>query len=182
MKRMVLVFMVAVIAAMLLPAAAMAADTVYGMERGTGTIWQIEPVTGIANPIKTVGPPPAWSSISPNGLAYEPDSGRIYFTQYGEPDGRPSQLYFWDGFQLVDAGPLSGEVAAATISGGRYYYIVGGPSGQRTDDMYVVTFASDGKIVSNSFVKDIAATASLAVRWRRRSRSRRRVDIRLGQL
>ena len=111
--------------------------SVYGIQRNTGEIYEIDPTTGDATLEFTVQSPVTPSSVGPNGLAYDEDNGYWYYTTYGGL----AQLYFWDGSAQTDAGYLGHSIADGDFYDGKYYYIAGG-----TDDQYEVTFKGDGTI------------------------------------
>lgn len=169
-KKLTVILVLAVMALVVFAAVAMAVvlpdGYVYGMERSTGKVYQINPLDGSATAIYTVTAPPAVTTASPNGLAYNYATERLYYVQYGTSTASSpavSQLYFWDGTNQYGPWALSGEIAAATCVGNSYYYIVGGPNElNRTDDLYRVTFNADGSVASDTRVAELAVLAGLS--------------------
>lgn len=128
---------------------------VYGMARNTGDVWGIDVVNGTAwVEFESVAPIP--SGISPNGLAYDGVSRRMYYCNYRT--SAPRDLYFWDystGSEVL-AGNLGVENAAADFYKGKYYYIASLPA---SDDLYEVTLNKDGTMFSNLKIVDLSADA-----------------------
>ena len=87
------------------------------------------------------------SPSSPNGIAFDPDGRRLYYSV--DPDvgttGNPVELWFYDlaDGQQVLAGQLQQQAAGAGWYDGRYWYIH-----NETDDLYAVSFDPDGTITS----------------------------------
>ena len=87
------------------------------------------------------------SPSSPNGIAFDPDNRRLYYSV--DPDvgttGSPVELWFYDlvDDQQVLAGQLQQQAAGAGWYDGRYWYFH-----NETDDLYAVSFAPDGTIAS----------------------------------
>ena len=122
---------------------------VYGIERDTGIVWGIDVATGSVYQIFTVVSADT-SSVGPNGLAYDGENGRFYYCDYPGT----STLYFWDGTQELVACSLPyGDIAAADFDDGKYYFITGPPA---SDDLYEVTFNSDGTMATMTKLADIA--------------------------
>lgn len=129
---------------------------IYGMERLTGDVYKINVITGVAELSFSSVAPPA-TSISPNGLAYDGINKRMYYCDY-RTGSSPRPLYFWDynTSAEIQAGTLPVENAAADFYNGKYYYISSYPG---TDDLYEVTFNSNGTILNNIKLADIANNA-----------------------
>jgi sugar lactone lactonase YvrE len=132
------------------PVAAVDTPIVYGVQRETGEIWQINPIDGSPTLVFTAPIPPNRSSSSPNGLAYDSDNNRLYYTQYPGT----AQLYFYDGTIQQSAGALTGVIACADFYAGKYYYI-----SSATDDLYEVTFDANGFKASDTKIADITSNA-----------------------
>lgn len=128
---------------------------VYGTERATGNIWEVDATTGDATLVFTAPEPPSrsYSPGSPNGLAYDTINDRLYYTEYLGGGNRNSDLYFYDGVGQTFAGTLTGTIACADFYAGKYYYIAGNP----TDDLYEVTFNADGTVASKTKLADISS-------------------------
>jgi len=118
----------------------------YGIERYTGKVYEVDVLSGASSLEFTITPPPALGSAKPNGLAYDPaGDGRWYFCDY-QPT---TTLYFWDGISQQVAGDLTvddvgapvGDIADADFYDGKYYFVTGPPS---SDLLYEVTFDANG--------------------------------------
>ncbi len=135
---------------------------IYGMERFTGDVFAVDLLNGTATQtFSSVTPIPA--SASPNGLAYDTATMRVYYCDYqaNSPGDPVRALYFWDlenGGETL-AGDLGLENAAADMDGGKYYFIDSLPG---TDDLYEVTFNADGTIATQVKLADISGNAH---RW-----------------
>ena len=123
----------------------------YGIQRYTGQIWEINPTDGTATLEFTVASPVGIGSAAPNGLAFDEAKIYWYYTTYSGQ----AKLYFWDGAAQHYAGLLTGEIACGDFYEGKYYYIAGGPAGA-TDDLYEVTFDASGFIASEQKLADIS--------------------------
>jgi len=127
---------------------------IYGIERRNGKVWGVDVLAGTSWLEFTIPNPPGGNSASPNGLAYNPLNGFFYYTDY-TLDTNPDTLYFWDGTIQTTAGQVaSGTVACGDISDGKYYYI---PT--NTDDLYEITFNTDGTIATDTKLDDISDNA-----------------------
>lgn len=115
---------------------------VFGVERGTGDLYEIDPTAGTAYRLADIVDPLPSNVNSPNGLAYDAGTGRLYFS-VGEEAGASSDLYFWDGTATVLAGSVNGQSAGAAMFDGRYYFVK-----NATDDLMSVTFDLDGLVVA----------------------------------
>jgi fibro-slime domain-containing protein len=125
---------------------------VYGIQRYTGDVYGVDVPTGTSWLEFEMPTPPGANSASPNGLAYNPENGYLYYTDY-QLGTTPDTLYFWDGTAQGVAGQIAaGTVACGDIYNGKYYYI---PS--NTDDLYEVTFNPDGTIDTDTKLGDISA-------------------------
>lgn len=169
MKRLLVILLALVLAlGMTIPLAglAMAQDepVIYGVQRSTGEIYEINPLDGSYSLVFTAPIPPlrSYSPGSPNGLAYDTDNDRLYYTQYPGTVANTAELYFHEGGTQTYAGLLNGEIADADFYEGKYYYIAGGPNTGATDDLYEVTFNSDGTVAANTKIADITSNAH---RW-----------------
>jgi len=167
-KKLIAVLILAVIAVMGLSGSALALDppTVYGIDRNTGDVYEAEVETGTAewrfNATDTL-----ISVVSPNGLAWNPLNGYLYFTDYPLVGVGNTAFYYWNGSSvqpvtdaLGDPVMLTGDVACGTFdSAGNYYYIDGGGTSAdgnyRTDDLYMVTFDASFNVVSETKVADL---------------------------
>lgn len=80
----------------------------------------------------------------PNGLAYDPDNERLYFTTV-----MPNELYGYDLNTDTQwyAGDVTGSLACGAWWDGHYYYI---PQG--TDNLYMVSFNAAGMMTANTMV------------------------------
>jgi hypothetical protein len=93
------------------------------------------------------------SELSPNGIALDPDSQRLYFASFPDP-GSPadpgvptSNLYFIDPLEPTVvhwAGTLAGHASNGTFYEGNYLYIDHG-----TDFLRKVTLNADGLLISD---------------------------------
>ena len=118
---------------------------VYGIERYTGNVYEVDVLSGASSLVFTITPPPAVGSAKPNGLAYNDANGFIYFCDY-QPT---TTLYFWDGASQQTAGSLLldaagapvGDIADADFYNGEYYFVTGPPY---SDLLYKVSFNADG--------------------------------------
>jgi hypothetical protein len=129
--------------------------THYGIERFTGKVYGSDPLSGTSWYLFTI--PLGGNSASPNGLGYDANTNRFYYTDYklpNPPGTTPDTLYFWDGTNHVTAGQLSGTIACGDIDNGKYYYI---PNG--TDDLYEVVFNPDGTVLSDTKLADISGNS-----------------------
>jgi len=127
---------------------------VYGILRDTGDVYEIDILAGTSILVFEMPNPPGANSASPNGLAYDAENGRVYYTDY-QLGTNPDKLYFWDGVMQHLAGQIAqGTVACADFSDGKYYYI---PSG--TDDLRAISFNPDGTILSDVKIADISGNA-----------------------
>jgi hypothetical protein len=113
--------------------------TVYGVERGSGDLYEIDVVGSTATLIADINDPFPGNVNSPNGLAWDPSTGRLYFSANSSENDTDSDLYFWDGSAVVSAGTVPGLVAGATFFEGEYYYVK-----NATDDLVKVQFNPDG--------------------------------------
>jgi len=133
---------------------------VYGMQRSTGDVYLIDVPSGTASlSFSSVAPNP--TNISPNGLAYDGVNLRMYYADY-RTGTNPRPLYMWSYGATpptetqVGTLAIGVENAAADFYSGKYYYIASYPG---TDDLYEVTFDTDGMVVPGGNVKiaDLAA-------------------------
>ncbi|MFC1602781.1 hypothetical protein ACFL3U_04375 [Pseudomonadota bacterium] len=93
-----------------------------------------------------------------NGNAFDPETGRFYFTSFSLSSSIPSTL-FTDNLSGTQSkvGVLIGRAANGTFYNGDYYYVA-----ERTDDLYKVSLNADLTISTNMKVCDITGnTASL---------------------
>lgn len=133
------------------------ASIVYGIERYSGDVYGVDVLAGTSWLEFEMPTPPGANSASPNGLAYNPENGYLYYTDY-QLGTYPDTLYFWDGTAQGVAGQIAaGTVACGDIDNGKYYYI---PS--NTDDLYEVTFNPDGTIDTDTKLDDISGNVH---RW-----------------
>jgi hypothetical protein len=115
---------------------------VFGVERGSGDLYEIDLTHLIATRIADIVDPEPGNVNSPNGLAHDPVTGRLYFSASLE-GGTSSRLFFWDGSTVILAGTVPGQAAGADIHAGAYYYVP-----NATDDLVKVTFNSDGTVAA----------------------------------
>jgi len=155
MKKQVMFVLTLVLAVVLLiPFTAIGAepedDLVYGITTD-GDIHMVSPSTGVYTVAATITNCINNNSSGPNGLAYDPSTNRIYYTEYpeqaatGHPLDGQADLYFIDFDTGIEtfAGLLPGEVANADFYEGKYYYIAGGGILGFTDNLYEVTYGDD---------------------------------------
>ncbi len=119
---------------------------VIGVERGTGDLYEIDPTAGTAYRLADIVDPIPSNVNSPNGLAYDATTGRLYFS-VGEEGSTSSDLYFWDGVAMVFAGSVGGQTGGATMLDGRYYFVR-----NATSNLMSVTFDLDGLVVAEVLV------------------------------
>lgn len=116
---------------------------IYGIQRETGKIYEVDPMfpdsATLYKQIVAADTNKTFSGTSPNGIAYDQETGDIYFATFPSP----SRLYKFQGDVQRDLGQLTGSVASGEFFNGKYYYIA-----DTTDDLYVVTFKEDGTIDS----------------------------------
>ncbi len=162
-KKLGMILLTLVLAvALALPATVVsAADPVYvyGTQRTTGDIWEIDVANQTYNrlvDISTLFPvTPAINPIdgsSPNGNALDIATMRFYFASFRDPGSPPSvsiavsELYFIDldtPTSIIYAGQLNGHASDATFYDGKYWYI-----GHGTDELQQVNLNPDGTIAS----------------------------------
>ncbi len=128
----------------------------YGVEFQTGNLYEIDILNQTATMFyetDMAALAPA-DTYSPNGLAFDNDSRRLYFSIVR---GSTSQIYFYDfGEQeLVDGGTVPGTNYGATFGLGYYWYM---PNG--TDDLYRVALDGDGKVEGWTIYDNIAGGLS----------------------
>jgi hypothetical protein len=115
----------------------------YGVERGSGgDLYTVDVVGGTATLLFDVDDPVPDNVNSPNGLAYDATTGRLYFSASLE-GAASSDLYFYDGSGVYPAGNVPGQVAGATFYNGEYYYII-----NATDDLVKIIFDADGNVMN----------------------------------
>lgn len=124
---------------------------VYGIERFSGDLYEIDVLAGTSSLVFEMPVPPGANSASPNGLAYDSENGYLYYTDY-QLGTTPDTLYFWNGSAQQVAGQIAqGKVACADFHEGKYYYI---PS--TTDDLREISFNPDGTILTDVLVANIS--------------------------
>ncbi|MDD2216003.1 MAG: fibro-slime domain-containing protein [Eubacteriales bacterium] len=134
-------------------------DVIYGIQRNTGKIFEINPLTADATEYYQISGAVPFSNVGPNGLAYDQSTGELYFTTYRGL----AKLYVTDDPTEEYLGELEGEIACADFFNGKYYYIAGGTHagyGGPTDDLYEVTFDPGGSIADISKFESISADQS----------------------
>lgn len=94
----------------------------YGVERGTGDLYTIDVIGGTAALLRDIDDPAIGNVNSPNGLAYDATTGRLYFSAYEGEGVTECELYFYDGTNVTPAETVPGLVAGATFYNGEYYY------------------------------------------------------------
>jgi predicted ribosomally synthesized peptide with SipW-like signal peptide len=117
---------------------------VFGVERETGHLYEIDIATGAKYKIYETPPPLANDIKSPNGLAYDNRNQRLYFAVHESGDlSNNSILYFYDfatkshslaGATTAEA-TVEGIVAGACFGRGYFWYIK-----NQSDDLYKVRF------------------------------------------
>lgn len=130
-------------------------DVIYGIQRNTGKIFEIDPLTADATEYYQISGAVPFSNVGPNGLAYDQSTGELYFTTYTGL----AKLYVTDNPVEKYLGDLEGEIACADFYNGKYYYIAGGTQagfGGPTDDLYEVTFKDDGSIAEVTKFENIS--------------------------
>lgn len=143
----------------------------YGIGRDTAkTLYRLNPLTGIGNVITTLGGLTVNNNVAgPNGLACDSANGLLYYTTY--PGNASLYVYDLEKGTQKNLGLLSSklssssetlEIACADFYDGNYYFIDGGSSGY-TDDLYKVSFDSDGNISAVTKIADISG--DFAAKW-----------------
>lgn len=139
-------------------------DLVFGIT-SDGEIHEVNPNDGTYTVVGMIEKCINTHSSGPNGLAYDPLTNRIYYTEYpdqratGHPYDNEADLYFidLDSGDETYAGKLPGEIADADIYDGKYYYIAGGGRAGFTDDLYEVALdATTGMVTSITEYADIS--------------------------
>lgn len=159
MKKHFVLITICLACAFALGAVASEAQVIYGIKHSKGSttagIYKIEykietdscVQTPMASPILSQAPTASW-----NGKAYDLVNDRYYFSQF---DNYPKMLWMIENFstapKLVEAGELSASISNGTFYNGKYYYI-----GHLTDDLYEVTFDTDGTVLTESKLDDIS--------------------------
>jgi len=134
----------------------------YGAGSGTGNngnilrivyngSWSYSVIASLSSSIIPV------SSSSPNGLAYDSSTGRLYMGSFG--GNPPSFLYFLNltNNAVTQAGQLVGSPGSGAIWSGSYWYI-----SQRSDNLRRVTLdPSTGMMVSDTLYANITGGSKL---------------------
>jgi len=174
MRKIFIIIAIVIAMILSLPLSTMAGvdpdcDLVFGIT-SSGEIHKVSPydatswvkVGEIDNCINT-------HASGPNGLAYHPQTNRIYYTEYPDQnDDNETDFYYIDLGTGVEVyvGTLPGEIADADIYQGKYYYIAGGQITGFTDDLYeVVLDAVTGNVTSITKVDDISGDAHAYGFW-----------------
>jgi len=129
-------------------------------EKNGGDIYEINTDDGTITLLFDIPDEPEWKlNDSPNGNAFDEDSGRFYFTSFTDP-GSPansssgSNLYFVDLLSssptIVYAGLLEGQASNATFHEDAYWYISHG-----TNDIQKVTFHENGSVNLDTFMTTV---------------------------
>lgn len=118
------------------------ATYVYGVEQVTGDIYEVDVKNGIANKLKDIPNLSPNNQNSPNGLAFDDDNRRLYFSVYGSEAISKSDIWFYDFLEskLYKAGSVNAVIAGAAFGNGYMWYIK-----NDTDELYKIEFDSDGK-------------------------------------
>ncbi len=119
---------------------------VFGVERGSGNLYEIDVTAGVAYRLADITDPVPANVNSPNGLAYDGATNRLYFSASLE-GAATSDLYFWDGNSMHLAGTVTGQAGGASIHDGAYYYVV-----NATDDLVKVTFTAAGAVANETTI------------------------------
>lgn len=136
---------------------------VFGTLQGDPTaLYRIDLNTNTASQIAvpTAGAPA--NPNSPNGLAYDPDNARLYFSvTASQGDLNPSQIWFYDfgTGTFTNAGDAEAPttVAGAGWYNGKYWYIE-----NQTDDLRAISFYPDGTIASEALIyEDLTGSARI---------------------
>jgi outer membrane protein assembly factor BamB len=124
------------------------AVTLLGTEVQTGTVYQLNTLTGVATSVAETTE--AGSSFSPNGNASDASSDRFFYATI--PASGPSELYFLSlpGGVPVHSGQLAGRAPDGAFYDGSYYYIDSG-----TDDLRRVTLDASGEILADTKTADL---------------------------
>lgn len=114
---------------------------IYGVEQGTGHLYEINVETGVSYKLYNTPNYAPNNMNSPNGLAFDNPNRRLYFAVYQSSAAPESKLYFYDfrEKELVYAGKVDGVVAGATYGLGYFWYIK-----NVTDELYRINFKPDG--------------------------------------
>ena len=148
-------------------------DLVFGIT-SSGEIHEVNPNDGTYTTVGEIDKCINGHPSGPNGLAYDPLTNRIYYTEYpdqsatGHPYNNVADLYFIDLVSRNEtyAGTLPGEIADADIYDGKYYYIAGGQIAGFTDDLYeVVLDAATGNVISITKLADISGNVHAYGFW-----------------
>jgi len=114
--------------------------TVYGVEQVSGDLYEIDVVGSTATKIADIVDPVPENKNSPNGLAWDPTTDRLYFSAH-IPTDTSSVLWFWEGGTTFLAGEIPGVATGATFFESEYYYVK-----NATDDLVKVQFSTDGTV------------------------------------
>ncbi len=125
---------------------------IYGVERGTGDLYEIDVVTGEEMLLFDGTTNNENDQNYPNALAYDRNNNRLYYANSDR------NLYFHEIGSGIEefAGTLSGSqsVAGATFGRGYYWYIP-----QNSSTLYRANFDADGQIESNDeYIQTISDT------------------------
>jgi len=112
---------------MVYPAVAMAATTVYGMERSTGKIFAVDPTSGTAIEVYDVSWGPAQTNVSPkrSGLRFR-HQPPVLHTVWAAHESLLLGRQWHRRYRPDLVGLADREIACATFVNGEYYYISGG--------------------------------------------------------
>jgi hypothetical protein len=130
---------------------------VFGVERGTGDLYEINVPALTAERIFDFTDPTTDNVNSPNGLAW--DGTNLWFSlqPVASDDVAFSELWKWDGTNATYEYDVPGLPAGAVIDGGYYYYFING-----TDNLVMVDL-SDGT-PSNAWT-DVTGVDDVSLRF-----------------
>ncbi|NLZ39168.1 MAG: hypothetical protein GX893_06130 [Firmicutes bacterium] len=124
------------------------ATYLYGAQADTGDLYEIDVKNKTVNKIYDMDL--SADQYSPNGLGFDNTNRRLYFAMVH--NSKSSTLYFYDFImkKLVKAGTIKGAVYGGTFGEGYYWYIA-----NNSDDLYRISFNSEGKIANTELVASI---------------------------
>ena len=173
MKKIFIIIAIVIAMILSLPLSTMAGvdpdcDLVFGIT-SSGEIHEVNPNDGTYTKVGEIYNCINTHASGPNGLAYHPQTNRIYYTEYPDQNGdNETDFYYIDLGTGVEVyvGTLPGEIADADIYQGKYYYIAGGQITGFTDDLYEVALdVATGNVTSITKVADISGNVHAYGFW-----------------
>ena len=161
MKKYFILIAICLACAFALGTVAANAAVIYGVKHPPGgqqvQLYKIDLST---NPCTTIlvatASDAAIANASYNGNAYDVVNDRYYFSAF---NNSPKYLYMISDFSTTPttsiAGTLSASISNGTFYNGKYYYI-----GHLTDDLYEVTFDSNGLVASETKIPNILGASN----------------------